>query len=370
MNRPLKLFSIILFSNIAWLSYFSGGHSSLTLIAPCFSTLMFYHIFLYRLPYLNKREVDSIYYLGFLITLSVLGFSAWDVANNIGVRVASVGSQFALGLLATGYGLWARITLQSKIGEEGINDQASKYIENFGILNDRFNETVNLFSNLSEKIRESAEKTSHEASDRVLNAITASIDPMVSNLKDQIAEVNMVIDSVNHESIKDLSNEANSLNVSMASLGKALPSVSEALQTYSIQLASSTSSQNNFNEANEKLLLNFNALDQSIGTLQSSSSNVAKVLNENFTNIDLTNFNEFINQLSDSTKTIKNISDQAMQLSASIQDMHQTIGTGIIDSKESLMLQAKDLQEATELLNGAMIGLAKSMQAAAKEMTK
>lgn len=369
MNRPLKLFSIILFSNIAWLSYFSGGHSSLTLIAPCFSTLMFYHIFLYRLPYLNKREVDSIYYLGFLITLSVLGFSAWAVANNIG-SITSVGSQFALGLLATGYGLWARITLQSKIGEEGINDQASKYIENFGILNDRFNETVNLFSNLSEKIRESAEKTSHEASDRVLNAITASIDPMVSNLKDQIAEVNMVIDSVNHESIKDLSNEANSLNVSMASLGKALPSVSEALQTYSIQLASSTSSQNNFNEANEKLLHNFNALDQSIGTLQSSSSNVAKVLNENFTNIDLTNFNEFINQLSDSTKTIKNISDQAMQLSASIQDMHQTIGTGIIDSKESLMLQAKDLQEATELLNGAMIGLAKSMQAAAKEMTK
>jgi predicted nucleic acid-binding Zn-ribbon protein len=156
----------------------------------------------------------------------------------------------------------------------------------------------------------------------------------------------------------------------MASLGKALPSVSEALQTYSIQLASSTSSQNNFNEANEKLLLNFNALDQSIGTLQSSSSNVAKVLNENFTNIDLTNFNEFIKQLSDSTKTIKNISDQAIQLSASIQGMHQTIGTGIIDSKESLMLQAKDLQEATELLNGAMIGLAKSMQAAAKEMTK
>ena len=369
MNRPLKLFSIILFSNIAWLSYFSGGHSSLTLIAPCFSTLMFYHIFLYRLPYLNKREVDSIYYLGFLITLSVLGFSAWAVANNIG-SITSVGSQFALGLLATGYGLWARITLQSKIGEEGINDQASKYIENFGILNDRFNETVNLFSNLSEKIRESAEKTSHEASDRVLNAITASIDPMVSNLKDQIAEVNMVIDSVNHESIKDLSNEANSLNVSMASLGKALPSVSEALQTYSIQLASSTSSQNNFNEANEKLLHNFNALDQSIGTLQSSSSNVAKVLNENFTNIDLTNFNEFINQLSDSTKTIKNISDQAMQLSASIQGMHETIGTGIINSKESLMLQAKDLQEATELLNGAMIGLAKSMQAAAKEMTK
>ena len=369
MNRPLKLFSIILFSNIAWLSYFSGGHSSLTLIAPCFSTLMFYHIFLYRLPYLNKREVDSIYYLGFLITLSVLGFSAWAVANNIG-SITSVGSQFALGLLATGYGLWARITLQTKIGEEGINDQASKYIENFGILNDRFNETVNLFSNLSEKIRESAEKTSHEASDRVLNAITASIDPMVSNLKDQIAEVNMVIDSVNHESIKDLSNEANSLNVSMASLGKALPSVSEALQTYSIQLASSTSSQNNFNEANEKLLLNFNALDQSIGTLQSSSSNVAKVLNENFTNIDLTNFNEFINQLSDSTKTIKNISDQAMQLSASIQGMHETIGTGIINSKESLMLQAKDLQEATELLNGAMIGLAKSMQAAAKEMTK
>ena len=58
---------------------------------------------------LDQNAVDSVYYLGFLVTLASLALGAWRMDGH---DTKTLLAQFALGLVATGYALVARIHLQ------------------------------------------------------------------------------------------------------------------------------------------------------------------------------------------------------------------------------------------------------------------
>lgn len=64
--------------------------------------------------HLTDIEVDSVYYLGFLITLATLVISILTAHLGGKVEPFMVVGQFTLGLVATGFALWARLDLQQR----------------------------------------------------------------------------------------------------------------------------------------------------------------------------------------------------------------------------------------------------------------
>jgi len=77
--------------------------------------LAIYNFFLFRESLLSPAEIDSIYYFGFLITVITLISTAISISSD--ARAPSMQwilFQFGLGLIATGYALFARLMLMSR----------------------------------------------------------------------------------------------------------------------------------------------------------------------------------------------------------------------------------------------------------------
>lgn len=82
---------------------------------------------------ISQPAVDSVYYFGFLITIGALGATALRLGlYGVEGSFASIAMQFGLGLLATGYAVWARIhlTASSKLLDEANLEEAmNRYVE-------------------------------------------------------------------------------------------------------------------------------------------------------------------------------------------------------------------------------------------------
>lgn len=78
--------------------------------------LIYYHFF-YLYPKakngLSQAAIDSVYYYGFLVTVTALAISAITIANTNSGSLNLVIYQFGIGLLATGYAVIARMHLSS-----------------------------------------------------------------------------------------------------------------------------------------------------------------------------------------------------------------------------------------------------------------
>lgn len=89
------------------------------------SSLGFYHKWAWRLM-LKRPEAlsvaDSCYYLGFIYTLGILCISFLFAAKHGSIEIKDITTQFALGLITTGYGLIARIHLSNFNDIETIDD--------------------------------------------------------------------------------------------------------------------------------------------------------------------------------------------------------------------------------------------------------
>jgi hypothetical protein len=79
--------------------------------------LLYYHL-AYLTPRAKKglaqAAIDSVYYFGFLVTVAALAVSAVSLAVTDGkAPLTEIAFQFGLGLLATGYSVFARLHLTS-----------------------------------------------------------------------------------------------------------------------------------------------------------------------------------------------------------------------------------------------------------------
>jgi hypothetical protein len=85
--------------------------------------IVIYHIILRREKNVSATEVDSIYYFGFLVTVVTLVVTALSIGLEKGhLDINSVLVKFALGLIATGYALFARLHLLTKFSSQAEND--------------------------------------------------------------------------------------------------------------------------------------------------------------------------------------------------------------------------------------------------------
>lgn len=93
----------------------SAGLKQYSSLLAGITPLVVYHAILLRKRLLTPTEVDSVYYFGFLVTMVTLV----SMAISIGLSPASIDLrwvlfQFGLGLVATGYALFARLHLLAK----------------------------------------------------------------------------------------------------------------------------------------------------------------------------------------------------------------------------------------------------------------
>ena len=88
-------------------------------LAPIIPLATYHLLFLRpRAESLGSAEIDSVYYLGFLVTVATLGASAVDIAAAPETGMQPVLFKFAAGLAATGYAIVARLHLQSIRGAD------------------------------------------------------------------------------------------------------------------------------------------------------------------------------------------------------------------------------------------------------------
>lgn len=100
--------------------------------------MCFYHLFYLRpraKTGLHQAAIDSVYYFGFLVTVSALAISAIAIAiagDNPGDNVNTVLYQFGAGLLATGYAVVARMHLSSIASateDHSLEENLGRYIQ-------------------------------------------------------------------------------------------------------------------------------------------------------------------------------------------------------------------------------------------------
>ncbi len=135
---------------------------------------------------ISQPAVDSVYYYGFLVTIGALGVTALELSlRGVEGDLSAVAFQFGLGLLATGYAVWARINLtaSSKLLDEGNLEEAmDKYVARSRELISNVELATSSFENYANSV---VAKTEEFAS-RVEAQTQAAIDAAASQLREAV----------------------------------------------------------------------------------------------------------------------------------------------------------------------------------------
>lgn len=233
-------FTTLVVSNVVWITLitffgeelsFAGFGTALVVVGPSFASLALYHQALTRIEgTLTARDVDSVYYAGFLITLLVLIASVYELSIIQSPNrdlISLIASKFALGLLVTGYGLFARINLQKRLlDEESLLDGLNKYADSIGILNDRIAESANLISGRLIEIIENAKAAGRESTREMVNVISNDLGPAADQLKQTIAKINRTFGRFEDGKFRELADISERLSGELDKLNGALSPLS------------------------------------------------------------------------------------------------------------------------------------------------
>lgn len=169
-----RSFAVLLGASILLLGtvrQFFDGEIVGTLVACV--PLLIYHYRLSRLSVdrLTQTEVDSVYYFGFLITIAALAFAALAISSGNGKDQGQVVAQFAAGIVATGYAVFARqhlatrmIASDSEASGESLERQAARSREILNNLSSTAVETRLMLSALVEARKTIQEEAVRETS--------------------------------------------------------------------------------------------------------------------------------------------------------------------------------------------------------------
>lgn len=231
---------------------------SAAVIIPSFLSLLLYHAALNSSDTpLSSRDVDSVYYAGFLITLLVLIAAVYEVSVRIGQADSTgnllqlVGSKFALGLVVTGYGLFARISLQSRLmSEDSALDSLSKYSDSIGVLNDRISETADILAGKMlglvadvTGIVDGAAKAGRDSTTEMVKVLNDELSPAAILLRKTMTKVNQSFEKLDHDQVTQFVDDLRQLSEGIVALKASTIPVTQAFnQTVQAQeaLAGST----------------------------------------------------------------------------------------------------------------------------------
>jgi methyl-accepting chemotaxis protein len=189
---------------------------------------------------LSSREVDSVYYAGFLITLMVLGAAILEVTFAISGESSQVSqnllpntaAKFALGLLVTGIGLYGRIYLQRRIlDDETTQNLLNEYADNIGKINDRLKRSAQVVEDELIIVLENARNAGRESTKEMVGVITAELSPAAIALKSTITKINRAFERFEQGKFNELADSADMLSRNISALSDSLKPLEQQLKS-------------------------------------------------------------------------------------------------------------------------------------------
>ena len=238
---PLILTSLAGIALAAFFHQASGVLQGLGLVAGLLP-LITYHFALTKARVLTSTEVDSVYYFGFLVTIITL------VSTAISIGIAAkkpdlnwVLLQFGLGLVATGYALFARLHLlasSTATSEVDVVASTEKLVKNI-------EKIAREFDNAGFQVKAFVERTEQRLA-QYEQEYTANLESISEKYVDQISSAQATFQEGLNKSLKmSLEKSAKAIGTSTERFSNAISSVMEEIvrmqneaQSISFSLAS------------------------------------------------------------------------------------------------------------------------------------
>lgn len=231
----------------------------------------------YHLGYLRPRavegtlgpaEIDSVYYFGFLVTVGALGCTALRLATRgIDDNFTEVAFQFGLGLLATGYAVWARVqlTAASKTPSDiELVDLMKRVVDDTRALSENVQLGSDRFSAFATSVVEQQERFGTRIQSGVQTNIESSVSEFreaikgiaaegQSALKDLRAAVNDVTFGSEREALRNsvlgMTDTVTALNITLQELKTTAQAGSDSVGSFASGLAKVSDSATSANDA-------------------------------------------------------------------------------------------------------------------------
>lgn len=320
MNRSFLVLFLTSLCGVLGTSFIDAGRNDLQWLGVIFGfvPLVIYHYILSRKSLLSAAEIDSIYYFGFLVTVVTLVSTAISIGMAAALpEVKWILGQFGLGLVATGYALFARIWLMGKSSdavEMDVVEATTKLVGSIRNVSNKFDEagydSVEFVKTLKVRLED------------LLNEADKRLSDNLRNTMESISEANQVL--VN-----------NSISKTSEMLDRATNKFSESISLVMEEVIRiHTEAQAiNFEKASEKLSSFSKEIESSFGSIAEksieASEDAAKGINELTATVrktqklaveiggKLSSFNEvtqLLQSISGTAETIKEL-DQAISSS-------------------------------------------------------
>jgi hypothetical protein len=370
----ISLLGIFLLSNNIRLdSQELNQFSSISVFFAGFVPLITYHLLLsFHKGFLTQHNIDSVYFFGFLVTLATLGSSAYILSAKGSEAINIVGTQFALGLLVTGYGLFARILLQNKIGlEHNIEDSLDNYIDKVSVLNDEFNKTIHLFNSLSSEAAKNVKDAGILAMNTIANDIEAPSNKIKIHLTAFLGQIQN-LDKLNLDATRKNFSDFTDL---LANAATETPKLNQNLQNLAKEVNSVYDAFSQLHLATQREGQNIIFLSEAMTKLTATAGNTNTVLTEFANSVPiLTKINKIdLEKITDTVSSFFNaLEDSKLKIEkfqSSISQNQNHLVSTFAETKESLSNQAKDLNIASNQLGNAMNELAGTLSQVANKLT-
>ena len=183
---------------------------------------------------LPQPAIDSVYYYGFLITIGALGATALDLSlHGIDDNFAPVAFQFGLGLLATGYAVWARVELTAStkiLDEEELRSlmsrqvaQSRELLGNVELASSSFESYATALMQRSEQFAADAEARTRASIDAAIKAFSDGIAAMSEQAQTALNDLRGIVNDVTFGA------EREALRTSVSAMVETVASLSEGL---------------------------------------------------------------------------------------------------------------------------------------------
>ena len=290
----------------------------------------------------TDHDIDSLYYLGFLVTLITLIFTVGVsvVRGNEG-HVKFVALGFSLSLIATAFALYGRIHLvQLKENSNIFNDDADKeYREK---INDLINDLEYSYKKLTDVI-ESAINNLKNASETTCNEINKSATGAEES-------INILLKNASTE-IKNsgLSDALSEVTQNFKSGGSDLKKVSDVFKVASEKMSKSSENIRSIDLGVENLTSQINTFNESLKAAGGA--------------INLSNIASFNDAVSNLKKMHESLSKSSKHAEENLTKVSET-------AVQSINLRSKEMQEATKILSDTFIALAKALEKTSNQLSK
>ena len=313
-----------------------------------------YHFNLYQQHALTSIEIDSVYYFGFLVTVVTLVATALSIGlmpTGTKPELNSVLLKFGLGLIATGYSLFARLQLQSKSGgsaDAEANDATLNLAKSISNVAQEFNKAehqVQSFVELTQqrlaameqslgqsvltrlaateaRFEESLSKAAVEFRESIsaakLESITATSEVLRSATKAFADAISSVMEEVGRIQV-----EAEAVSFEKAS--KRISEFSEDIESTVRSIANVTSS------ASHDAAVSIKELATTVKLLQKHAVAVSNQLDS------LNSIERLLSSLSSSAEAFEGVTNDAGVTSASLASLRESIGKVELKFQENVI---------------------------------